>query len=315
MYDTEGRHIEYLRLSITDRCNCRCQYCMPAEGVPKLRHQDICSFEELAHITQVMTEIGVHKVRITGGDPLVRRGVVDFVAMLHAIPGIDELTMTTNGLGLPRLAKPLKEAGLDRLNISLDTLNPELYHRITRTGTLDQALAGIQAAREAGFTHTKFNAVLMGGINDTEVPELVKLTKDGSYEMRFIELMPMGPCAVWPRERFIPADTVLRLVPDLKPIDHEGVAELYQVPGWKGKVGLIRPLSNRFCAGCTRVRVTADGKLKPCLHTANEINLRGLNNDELRATIQRGIALKPLHHELLEHHRSDALRDMNEIGG
>ena len=315
MLDGEGRLIEYLRLSVTDRCNCRCTYCMPAGGVPMLRHEDILTFEELAEVVAAAATLGVRKVRLTGGEPLARRGIPDLVRMVRAVPGVEEVAMTTNATLLAPVATELREAGLDRLNVSLDTLDAARYSALTRGGSLNDALAGLEAARAAGFSHTKVNCVLMGGVNDADVPRLAELARTEPIDVRFIELMPMGPCAGWPKARFVPAETVLDAVPGLEPLRRDGVAELWHAPGWAGNVGLIRPMSHRFCDGCSRIRVTADGRLKPCLHSAAEIPLRGLHGEALLAELRRGIAAKPAYHHMDNDHASQSARDMNEIGG
>lgn len=315
MLDGEGRLIEYLRLSVTDRCNCRCTYCMPAGGMPMLGHRDILSFEELTEVVTACAQLGVRKVRLTGGEPLVRRGLPELVRMIRAVPGVEELAMTTNATLLAPVAAELHHAGLDRLNVSLDTLDATRYAELTRGGSLEDALAGLAAARDAGFSRTKVNCVLMGGVNDADVPRLAELARTEPIDVRFIELMPMGPCAGWPKARFIPAETVLEAVPGLVPLRHDGVAELWHAPGWVGNVGLIRPMSHRFCDGCSRIRVTADGRLKPCLHSAAEIPLRGLHGEALLAELRRGIAAKPAYHHMDQDHASQSARDMNEIGG
>lgn len=315
MLDGEGRLIEYLRLSVTDRCNCRCTYCMPAGGVPMLGHKDILSFEELTEVVAACAQLGVRKVRLTGGEPLVRRGLPELVRMIRAVPGVEELAMTTNATLLAPVAAELHHAGLDRLNVSLDTLDAARYAELTRGGSLEDALAGLAAARDAGFSHTKVNCVLMGGVNDADVPRLAELARTEPIDVRFIELMPMGPCAGWPKARFIPAETVLEAVPGLEPLRRDGVAELWHAPGWEGNVGLIRPMSHRFCDGCSRIRVTADGRLKPCLHSAAEIPLRGLHGEALLSELRRGIAAKPAYHHMDQDHASQSARDMNEIGG
>lgn len=315
MLDGEGRCIEYLRLSVTDRCNCRCTYCMPEGGVPMLTHDQILSFEELARIASACAQLGVRKVRLTGGEPLARRGVVSLVRELAAIPGIEEIAMTTNATLLAPVAASLREAGLTRLNVSLDSLDPERYRRISRCGRLEDALAGLAAARRAGFTRTKVNCVLMGGVNDDEVPALAALAEDEPIDVRFIELMPMGPCAGWPRGRFLPAEAVLERLPGMEPVGRDGVAELWRMPGWAGRVGLIRPMSHKFCDGCSRIRVTSDGKLKPCLHSSAELDLRGLTGEALLSAIKAGIAAKPAYHHMDLEHASETARDMNEIGG
>lgn len=315
MLDGEGRLIEYLRLSVTDRCNCRCTYCMPAGGVPMLGHKDILSFEELTEVVAACAQLGVRKVRLTGGEPLVRRGLPELVRMIRAVPGVEELAMTTNATLLAPVAAELHHAGLDRLNVSLDTLDAARYAELTRGGSLEDALAGLAAARDAGFSRTKVNCVLMGGVNDADVPRLAELARTEPIDVRFIELMPMGPCAGWPKARFVPAETVLGAVPGLQPLRRDGVAELWHAPGWVGNVGLIRPMSHRFCDGCSRIRVTADGRLKPCLHSAAEIPLRGLHGEALLAELRRGIAAKPAYHHMDQDHASQSARDMNEIGG
>lgn len=315
MLDGEGRLIEYLRLSVTDRCNCRCTYCMPAGGVPMLGHRDILSFEELTEVVTACAQLGVRKVRLTGGEPLVRRGLPELVRMIRAVSGVEELAMTTNATLLAPVAAELHHAGLDRLNVSLDTLDAARYAELTRGGSLEDALAGLAAARDAGFSRTKVNCVLMGGVNDADVPRLAELARTEPIDVRFIELMPMGPCAGWPKARFIPAETVLEAVPGLVPLRRDGVAELWHAPGWAGNVGLIRPMSHRFCDGCSRIRVTADGRLKPCLHSAAEIPLRGLHGEALLAELRRGIAAKPAYHHMDRDHASQSARDMNEIGG
>ena len=315
MLDGEGRRIEYLRLSVTDRCNCRCTYCMPEAGVPMLTHDQILSFEELERIAAACAQLGVRKVRLTGGEPLARRGVVSLVRGLAGIPGIEEIAMTTNATLLAPVAADLRAAGLTRLNVSLDSLDPARYRQISRRGRLEDALAGLEAARRAGFTRTKINCVLMGGVNDDEVPALAALAERDPVDVRFIELMPMGPCAGWPRARFLPAEAVLERLPGLEPVGRDGVAELWRRPGWAGRVGLIRPMSHKFCDGCSRIRVTSDGKLKPCLHSPAELDLRGLEGEALLSAIRAGIAAKPAFHHMDSEHASASARDMNEIGG
>ena len=315
MLDNQGRNIRYLRLSVTDRCNFRCRYCMPAEGVCKRAHSEMLSFEELTEIVRAAVSLGVNKVRLTGGEPLVRRGIVELCRSLRTIDGLDELTMTTNAALLPQYAAELKQAGVDRLNISLDTLDAEKFASLTRGGALADTLAGMQAAWDAGFRGTKINAVLLGSVNEDEIPALAALAQDGKYEVRFIELMPIGECADWPRERFLSADAVLDALPGLRRVPSDGVAELYQMPGWAGKIGLIRPMSHRFCADCDRIRVTADGKLKPCLHSAQEIALRGLHGEALEAALREGMFGKPTCHHMAQGRPSESLRAMNKIGG
>lgn len=315
MKDCFGRSITELRISVTDLCNFRCVYCMPERGVCKRPHAELCTLEELREIAACAAELGVRKLRVTGGEPLVRRGIVDFCRMLRAIPGIEELCLTTNGALLPSLAGPLRAAGVDRLNISLDTLRPERFSALTRGGALSDTLLGVEAAEAAGFSSLKLNCVLLGGVNDDEIPDLVNLTREKPWQVRFIELMPMGVCAGWDRARFLPAQTVLARVPELVPAGYAGVAQLYRLPDGKGTVGLIEPMSHAFCPSCSRIRLTADGTLKPCLHSGAEIPLRGLSGAALRSALAAAIAAKPQQHTLPADGVTHTARNMNEIGG
>lgn len=315
MKDRYGRTIKYLRLSVTDLCNCRCVYCMGENGVPSLPHSAILSFEEIEEIVRAAVSLGVTKVRLTGGEPLVRRGIDELVRRLRGIEGVEELAMTTNGARLAEYAARLKSAGLDRLNVSLDTLDPEKFRRITRIGELRDTLDGLDAARRAGFEHIKLNTVLMGGVNDDEIAEIAALAKDGAFDVRFIELMPIGECTDWDRRRFLPAERVLEYLPKGERVPSDGVAELWRPAGFRGTVGLIRPLSHRFCADCDRIRVTADGCLKPCLHSAREIPLRGKHGEALVRTIAEGMQTKPREHHMADGHASESRRGMNRIGG
>lgn len=314
MQDRCGRTVDYLRLSVTDLCNYRCQYCMAPEGVEKRPHDEILSVEECVEIGAAAAACGVVKIRLTGGEPLVRRGLLDICRGLRAIPGVRELCLTTNGSLLPRLAKPLREAGVDRLNISLDSLRPGRFAAMTRLGRLEDTLAGIHAAEEAGFSHLKLDTVLIGGFNDDEVGDFLNLTMEHPWEVRFIELMPMGPCVKWERSRFLPGEEILKRYPTLQQIPAEGVARRYRLPGAMGTVGLISPISRDFCGVCRRIRVTADGKLKGCLHSREEIPLRGLHGDALLAAMREGILQKPPRHHLSQR-SSDTPRTMNQIGG
>ncbi|MBD5160938.1 MAG: GTP 3',8-cyclase MoaA [Oscillibacter sp.] len=312
MKDACAREITYLRLSVTDLCDLRCRYCMPAEGVDKRPHGEICSVEELVEIARQAVSLGVRKVRLTGGEPLVRRGILEICRGVAALEGVEELCLTTNGTALARLAVPLREAGVTRLNVSLDTLRPDRFAHMTRVGRLEDVLAGLEAARGAGFAGTKVNVVLMKGFNEDEIADFVDLTRRYPLEVRFIELMPIGEGI---REDFLPASAVLEAVPELEPADVSGVTRRYRVPGGAGRVGLIEPMSHRFCAACDRIRVTADGRLKPCLHSDREIPLRGLAGEALRQAILEGVAAKPPRHYMVETGRSDAARNMNQIGG
>lgn len=304
-----------MRLSVTDLCNLRCIYCMPSEGVTKRNHQDILSVEEIEEIVQTAASLGIHKIRLTGGEPLVRRGIEEIVARVANVSGIDEVALTTNGILLPEKIDFLKQAGVTRINISLDTLNENLYREITRGGELADALRGIEAVLAAGMLPLKINAVLIGGVNDEQIVQLVELTKNEEVHLRFIELMPMGQCVDWNQERFISADTVLKKIPALHFIGRQGVANVYRQEGYKGTVGLINPVSNHFCESCNRIRVTADGKMKPCLHSHDEIVLKGLHGKALFDTMKQAIYEKPCSHHLDSDTGSDSARDMYSIGG
>ncbi len=314
MKDGYGRDIYYLRLSVTDLCNLRCVYCMPAGGVEKRRHEDVLTVEELEEIARSAGRCGIRKIRLTGGEPLVRRGIVDICARTAAAPGVEEVCMTTNGLLLPKLAPELRKAGLRRVNISLDTLSPELYRELTRVGNIEDAVSGLKAALD-NFQTVKNNAVLIGGTNEPEIRQMVYITKDAPVELRFIELMPIGECAHWPRERFLENSAVLEAVPELEPCGTSGVARLFSLPNARGRVGLISPLSSHFCPECNRIRITPDGRLKPCLHSAQEIELRGFHGAELDAKLREGICAKPMRHHLSPASPSESLRGMSRIGG
>ncbi len=312
MLDTFGREIRAMRLAVTEACDLRCQYCMPAQG--QTSHGSMLTADELVAIVQAAAQSGINKIRLTGGEPLIRNDIVEICTRIGALESIHSLCITTNATRLAELALPLRKAGVTRLNISLDSLCAERYAEITRGGNLKDALAGLQAALTAGFERVKVNCVLMGGINEDEIVDFVALTQEQPLEVRFIELMPMGQCKAWPKERFISDEIVLKKCPDLIPIDTNGVAMRYRLPGAKGAVGLIRPMSHAFCGDCDRIRVTADGMLKPCLHSGTEINLRGLTGDALLAVIQQGIGAKPATHHLNET-GTETNRTMNQIGG
>lgn len=318
MRDSLNRSIRYMRVSLTDRCNLRCRYCMPASGVCLANKADICSLEELYNIIYAGSELGINKIRLTGGEPLVRKGIVSFVARIHQVPTITEIGITTNGTYLAELARPLLDAGLTRINVSLDTLRADRYQTITRGGDIRQVFRALDVVLSLGYKRTKINTVLIGGSNDDEILDLVDFIADKPIDLRFIELMPIGQSALWPRSCFITADEILHTIQttyELKLVGLDGVSETYELTGHLGRVGLIRPMSHCFCATCNRIRVTADGKLKPCLHSAREINLRGLSHEELCHTIAEGITIKPPRHYMDQAHSSKSLRPMNRIGG
>ena len=313
MLDALGRNIRYLRISVTDRCNLRCRYCMPAEGVEWVDHSAILTYEQITRLVGLFAAMGVEKVRLTGGEPLVRKGLHSLVRSIKQVPGIRRVYLTTNGLLLADQLPGLLDAGLDGVNLSLDTLDRAQFEALTRRDELDRALAGLNAALAAPGLTVKVNCV-PSGENDDQLVPLAALARDWELAVRFIELMPMGPCAAWPKERFLPVTEILNRFPALEEIEPNGVARRYRLPGAMGAVGLITPMSHEFCGACRRIRVTADGKLKGCLHSREEISLRGLHGRELEDAILRGILHKPKGHHLTEH-ASDTPRTMNEIGG
>ena len=317
MIDQYNREITYLRISVTELCNLRCRYCMPAGGICKKRHEDMLTEDELIQAVEAAASLGITKLRITGGEPLIKKNIVSICRRAASVPGIEELCLTTNGLLLPELAAPLREAGVRRINLSLDTLDPKKYADITRGGSLEQALAGLQAALDAGFDKIKLNAVLIGGFNDDEIPQLAELTRRLPVDMRFIELMPMYDGGDFGPEAFLPVSRVLEQLPEALPEPPDGgVAKLWRLPGAQGRIGLISPLSDHFCGRCNRLRLTADGRLKPCLHGPEELSVKGLGPEEMTQRLRQAIWDKPAWHgELSPTRRSQAGRNMNQIGG
>ena len=317
MLDRYGREIRYLRMSVTELCNLRCRYCMPADGIEKKCHENMLSEEEMIRALHAAASLGIRKLRITGGEPLVKKNIVSICEQAARVEGLEEICITTNGTLLPGLAEPLRRAGVSRINMSLDTLDAEQYAYISRVGSLDQAMAGLDAALHAGFEKIKLNAVLIGGFNDGEIPALAELTRRYPIDLRFIELMPMYDSGDFGPEAFIPYTVVLEKLPELEKIEQDGgVAKLYRLPGAQGNIGLISPVSAHFCAECNRLRLTADGKLKPCLHSAAEYSIKGLDEQGMRRQFEAAILGKPQWHgELSATSRSQAGRNMNEIGG
>jgi len=333
--DTCHRPISYMRISVTDRCNLRCVYCMPPEGVDWRPHEEILRYEEIERVVRAAAELGISKIRLTGGEPLVRAGIIDLVRALACIPGVDDLAMTTNGILLARYAAGLAEAGLQRVNVSLDTLCPERFRRITRRGQLEDVLAGIEAAHAAGLEPVKINTVVIRGMNDDEVVNLARQTVEAGWNLRFIEMMPLGNGVAgdW-REQVVTAaevrDEIEAALGELEPakmVAGNGPARYYRLSGAEGAtddgkrsgtLGFITPISEHFCYKCNRLRLTADGQLRPCLLSDEEIDLRrplrqGDSAEEIKTLILRGIARKPTRHHLEEMQPEG--RRMSEIGG
>jgi cyclic pyranopterin phosphate synthase len=318
MKDSFGREINYLRISLTDRCNLRCRYCMPEKGISKFSHEEMLTLEEIYEMTKAFVDLGINKIRFTGGEPLTRKGIVDLISKVSKLEGVKDLAMTTNGILLKEYAKGLKKAGLNRVNISLDTLDEDKYNLITRGGKLKCVLEGIEEARSVGLTPIKINTVLIGGFNDDEIESLVKLTEKDEIDLRFIELMPIGEAASWAKEKFISNDIILEKVKELTPIPREDIsspAVYYRLPNGKGKVGIINPISCKFCANCNRVRLTSRGQLKLCLHSNNEIDIK----EALRSGQDiKKLILNSIYKKEESHHLEDGeyiKRNMNQIGG
>lgn len=318
MKDSFGRKINYLRVSLTDRCNLRCKYCMPEKGIDKCSHSDILSLEEIYKIIESFVELGIDKIRFTGGEPLVRKGIVDLIRRVSKLKGVKDIAMTTNGILLKDMARDLKDAGLNRVNISLDTLDNEKYKTITRGGDLKVVLDGIKEAKKVGLLPIKINTVLIGKFNEDEIEKFVELTREEEIDVRFIELMPIGQATNWAKEKFISNEKILQKVTELEPIKREDIsspAVYYKLPHSKGKVGIINPISCKFCENCNRVRLTSNGKLKLCLHSNREIDLKTplRSGQDLKSLIVKSIGEKEESHHLEE--GKYIIRNMNEIGG
>jgi cyclic pyranopterin phosphate synthase len=328
LIDAHNRKINYLRISITDRCNLRCLYCMPQEGVSQFGHSEVLSYEEIVRVAAIAARRGISKIRITGGEPLVRKGAVHLVSELAKIPGIRDLSMTTNGLLLENYAADLRRAGLQRVNISMDSLNPEKYRRITRGGNLSQVREGIAAARRVGLNPIKINIVAIAGFNDDEILDFARLTLNEDLQVRFIEFMPVGESSEWSPDRSLPAAEVRRRIESLAPLSpfengrncSDGPARLFKLPGAAGSIGLISPVSDHFCASCNRLRLTADGKLKTCLFADEEVELKSLirqgsGDEALEKILVQAISKKPWRQGTIIAGMKRCQRPMVKIGG
>ncbi len=326
MKDTWGREINYLRVSVTDRCNLRCVYCLPEDGVPLKDHADILTYEELETVIKAAVALGINRIRVTGGEPLVRRGLIPFLQRLGQMEGVQDLALTTNGILLEDYAAKLKEVGVTRLNVSLDTLDPDRYFRLTRRRGFKKVIQGLMTVLRLGFRPVKLNVVVMRGINDDEIPRFVRLVQTFPVHVRFIELMPMGESAGSSREKFISNHEVRRrleeeveLVP-VKNIPGSGPAHYLRPVGAAGSIGFISPLSDHFCRSCNRLRLTAEGKLSPCLASTDEVDLRqalrsGAGQGALKDLIRKTVAMKPVAHRMETTPAGTTGRHMSQIGG
>ncbi len=321
--DQFGRSIEYLRISVTDRCNFRCVYCMPVEGMPWLPKRDILSYEEIAAIVHQLAPLGLRRLRITGGEPTIRPDLASLVRQLRAVPEIEDIALSTNGVRLPELAAPLREAGLDRVNMSSDSLRSDRIAALARRDLAFNPVRSALAAQEAGLGPIKLNVVVLRGINDDEIEAFARLTLEHPWHVRFIELMPVGDMRELTWEHVVPSDEVLEriatlgaLAPDGGPARGNGPAKYYRLAGAAGTIGVITPMSHTYCGSCNRVRLTADGRLRTCLYGDHEVNLR----DPLRAgeplepLFRKALAEKPKEHNLLQM-QVGGLRALSQVGG
>lgn len=326
MLDSFSRDIHYLRVSVTDRCNLRCRYCMPEYGVQKLSHLEILSLEDLARIIRASAACGIRKVRLTGGEPLIRKNLTQLMHYISEIPEIDDLALTTNGQLFAPMAEDFKKAGLTRVNISLDTMKRDRYRYITRCGDLDNAMKAIERALELDMHPVKLNVVAIRGFNDDEIMDFADLAYHSPLHIRFIEFMPVGDLMSWKEDRVIPADEIRQRIEarytllEGKQVMGSGPARYYHMEGGQGSVGFISPLSNHFCKECNRLRLTAEGKLRACLYDKNETDLRealrrGASDEELQQMIIQTINRKPEKHNMREGWGTDNKRKMYQIGG
>ena len=329
MFDRYQRKIEYVRISLTDRCNLRCRYCMPEEGVEKLRHEDILRFDEIVRIVRALASLGVRKVRLTGGEPLIRRNIVELVREIHAVPGIETIAMTTNGVMLADMAEDLVQAGLTGINISLDTLKAASFTELTRRPFFTRVEDGIEAIAATGLKDVKFNCVPIAGVSEEELPDLVaRFTRERPWKFRFIELMPIG-CAYEAGFTGVPMAEVRSQLEasfgPLRPVLPEhgvhGPAVYYQAAGFAGQIGFIDAMEHQFCSSCNRVRLTAEGFLKLCLNARTGVDLRhllrsGMSDEELRQALQQAIYCKPQeHHFKAASYEEKDSRAMYQVGG
>jgi cyclic pyranopterin phosphate synthase len=323
--DSFGRRIDYLRISLTDRCNLRCVYCMPAVGMQFMPRPELLTSEELLRVVRAAAKAGFRKLRLTGGEPSLRPDLVELVRAIKSVPGIEHIAMTTNALRLAKLAGPLKEAGLDRVNVSIDTLDEQKFRQLTRGGRLGQVWEGITEADRVGLRPIKLNAVVVRGLNETEVPGLAALTLEHPWEMRFIEVMPLTGVADVAQDGVVKSEELIAAIEaEYGPLEELGLAPAesarrYRIPGARGKLGFISSVSDPFCSTCNRMRLTADGRLHLCLLRDDEVDLRaalrgGAGDDEIEQLVRHAVAIKPWGHGLPDG-VLPTLRGMSELGG
>jgi cyclic pyranopterin phosphate synthase len=321
--DQFGRRIEYLRISVTDRCNFRCVYCMPVDGLPWLPKAEILTYEEITEIVRQLAPLGLRRLRITGGEPTIRPDLITLVRMLRSVQGIEDISLSTNGVKLPDLAKPLREAGLDRVNMSADSLRPERISAIARRNLGFEPRIAARAAQEAGLDPIKLNMVVLRGVNDDEVEDFARLTLENPWHVRFIELMPVGDMRELTWDHVVPSEEVLdrvgalgALTPDGGPARGNGPAKYFRLHNAAGTIGIITPMTHTYCGSCNRVRLTADGRLRTCLYGDHEVNLRDplRGGEALEPLFRQALADKPKEHHLLQM-QVGGLRALSQVGG
>jgi cyclic pyranopterin phosphate synthase len=333
MRDNFLRVIDYLRVSVTDRCNLRCLYCMPPDGVVPLEHKDILTYEEIVRIVKIGAGLGVRKVRLTGGEPLTRKNISFLISSIKKVCGIEDLSLTTNGILLEKYAREIARAGLDRVNVSVDSFDPARFGEITRGGSLDAVLRGLSAAEKAGLSPIKINMVPIRGLNDEEVRDFARLTLDSDYHVRFIEFMPSGSNDCWSPEKYITTDELRKTIETIGPLTpvrmrKYGPSRYFRLKGAKGVIGFISALTHHFCADCNRMRLTSDGKLRPCLFSETEIDLKtalrsGEPDSEIERFFKLAIEIKPEGHNMSDRINlkgpaaldTNRRRPMSKIGG
>ena len=323
--DKYNRIIDYMRISVTDRCNLRCIYCMPSEGIRPVAHKDILRYEEIVRVVSAAAKLGVKKIRITGGEPLIRKNLSVLMASIHDTEGIGDISLTTNGVLLRKQVRELAAAGLNRVNVSLDSLNPDKYREITRGGDINKVFEGIYEAQRAGLSPVKLNMVPIRGFNDDEIEAFAQLTLKTPFHVRFIEFMPIGAGAIWSEEKYISSEEIKGRVSSIAPLHpvklrRSGPARYYRFEHAPGVVGFISPITHHFCSSCNRLRLTSDGKLRPCLFSETEIDLKsamrsGADDDEIERLIRLSVEIKPKGHTI-DHGKSFIhLKPMSKIGG
>ena len=325
LIDSQNRVINYLRVSVTDRCNLRCIYCMSRDGVNMKERSEILSFEEIERIISVAAEVGISKIRLTGGEPLIRKGIIEFIERISKIPGISDLSMTTNGILLKKYAPALKKAGLARINVSLDTLDQKKYREITENGEINEVWDGIFEAERVGLSPVKINLVVVRGLNDDELVEFANLTKKHSFDIRFIEYMPIGSTNYWSNEKFVSSMETLERISKIEKIEpmepeNQSTAKYYKLSDSIGRIGLISPITSHFCKSCNKLRLTSDGRLRTCLFSDEEIDLKAIlrsnyDKENINNILKEAVLKKPEAHNLKEGKSYSFKRTMSEIGG